>query len=101
MQMAANTGFLAMVGGAVPFVHFDELKETGEMLEKSLGIGRLTRQALRPLINQASEAARAQVCSTVPTGHTRRRPRAKAKLSGRMSDGRGSDCCTSMASATR
>jgi hypothetical protein len=53
MQMSANTGFLATVGGAVPFLHFDELKETGEMLEKSLGIGRLTRQALLPLIHHA------------------------------------------------
>src|SRR6185437_3541191 len=34
MQLAVNTGFLALIGGAIPFEHFDEVKEIGEMLEK-------------------------------------------------------------------
>lgn len=53
MFMSANTSFLAFVGGLVPQIHLDELKELGEMLEKSLGIGRLTRRALTPLIQHA------------------------------------------------
>jgi hypothetical protein len=50
MQMSVNTGLMAILGGAVPFAHMDELKEIGEMLEKSLGLGRLNRQALRPYV---------------------------------------------------
>jgi hypothetical protein len=50
MQMSVNTGLLAILGGCVPGCHLDELKEIGEMLEKSLGLGRLNRQALRPYV---------------------------------------------------
>jgi hypothetical protein len=50
MQMSTNTALMALLGGCFPEVHLDELKELGEMLEKSLGLGRLTRQAMRPVI---------------------------------------------------
>jgi DNA-binding transcriptional MerR regulator len=52
MQMAINTSFYAAAGGCVPLVHLDELKELGEQLEKSLGLSRLIRRALTPLIQQ-------------------------------------------------
>jgi hypothetical protein len=52
MLMSANTGFLAVVGGSVPGFHWDELKELGEMLDKTIGVGRLIRRALTPLIQQ-------------------------------------------------
>jgi hypothetical protein len=52
MQMSVNTAFYAAAGGCIPEVHLDELKELGEQLEKSLGLGRLIRRALTPLIQQ-------------------------------------------------
>src|SRR5215472_2381442 len=51
MQMSVNTAILGVIGGAVPGgFHLDDVKELGEMLEKSLGLGRLVRQFLAPYI---------------------------------------------------
>lgn len=52
MQMSGNAAFLGILGGLLPQVHLDELKEATEMLEKSLGLNRLVRLALTPLIQQ-------------------------------------------------
>ncbi len=52
MQMSGNAAFLGILGGLMPQVHLDELKEATEMLEKSLGLNRLVRLALTPLIQQ-------------------------------------------------
>lgn len=51
MQMSVNAGVLGLIGGAVPGgFHLDELKELNEMLEKSLGLGRMVRQFVMPYI---------------------------------------------------
>jgi hypothetical protein len=45
------SGIMGLIGGAVPFgFHFEELRELGEEVARNIGLGRLVRQALRPLI---------------------------------------------------
>jgi len=45
------TGTLALLGGLVPFAHIDEIREIGENVARNLGLGRLARLAMQPLIH--------------------------------------------------
>jgi hypothetical protein len=44
------TGILAAIGGAFPIGHLEELRELGEEVAKNIGLGRLVRRALTPLV---------------------------------------------------
>jgi hypothetical protein len=44
------TGILASIGGAFPVGHLEELRELGEEVAKNIGLGRLVRRALTPLV---------------------------------------------------
>lgn len=50
MNFSFATAALGILGGLVPVGHVDELRELGDELAKNLGLGRLTRLALQPLI---------------------------------------------------
>lgn len=45
------TGILAAVGGMFPVGHLNELRELGEEVARNIGLGRLVRQALMPLVH--------------------------------------------------
>jgi hypothetical protein len=44
-------GIMGLIGGMVPEVHLEELRELGEEVAQNVGLGRLVRRALTPLIN--------------------------------------------------
>jgi hypothetical protein len=89
MLMSSNTSFLAVLGGLVPQIHLEELKELGEMLEKSLGFGRLTRRGLAPLITEAvTKPLDRKYRSQFQQDILGAEQIAKAKLSGRMNESR-------------
>jgi hypothetical protein len=45
------SGIMGLLGGLVPFgFHVNELRELGEDVARNIGLGRLVRQALRPLV---------------------------------------------------
>jgi hypothetical protein len=52
--LAINFGLassiIGIAGGALEFLHLDELRELGEEVAKNIGLGRLVRRALTPLI---------------------------------------------------
>jgi hypothetical protein len=50
INFGTATGILAFLGGLVPMVHADEIREIGEEVAKNLGLGRLHRMAMQPLI---------------------------------------------------
>lgn len=50
INFGTATGILATIGGLAPFVHLDEIREIGEEVAKNLGLGRLQRLALAPLV---------------------------------------------------
>lgn len=50
MQFSASVGFLGVLGEIASLGHIKELAEVGEMLEKSLGLGRLMRQVMAPYL---------------------------------------------------
>jgi hypothetical protein len=50
INFATATGIIATIGGLVPEVHLDELREIGEQVAKNLGLGRLQRLALAPIV---------------------------------------------------
>lgn len=50
MQFSSAVGFLGLLGEIFTIGHVKELSEIGEILERSLGLGRLTRLVLAPLI---------------------------------------------------
>lgn len=43
-------GIMGLIGGMVPEVHLEELRELGEEVAQNVGLGRLVRRALTPLI---------------------------------------------------
>jgi hypothetical protein len=49
-NFALQNGILGLIGAAVPKVHLDEVRELGEGVAEALGLGRLSRQALGPLV---------------------------------------------------
>ena len=44
------SGIMGVIGGMVPVGHVDELRELGEEVATNIGLGRLVRRALTPLI---------------------------------------------------
>lgn len=50
INFGTATGIIAALGGLFPEVHLDEMREIGELVAKNLGLGRLTRLAIQPLI---------------------------------------------------
>jgi len=44
------SGIMGVIGGMVPLAHMDELRELGEEVAQNIGLGRLVRRALQPLI---------------------------------------------------
>lgn len=50
INFGTATGIIATLGGLAPFVHLDEIREIGEEVAKNLGLGRLQRLALAPLV---------------------------------------------------
>jgi len=50
INFGAATGVIGTLGGLVPEVHLNELREIGEEVARNLGLGRLQRQALKPII---------------------------------------------------
>lgn len=44
------SGIMGVIGGLVPIGHVDELRELGEEVARNIGLGRLVRRALTPLI---------------------------------------------------
>lgn len=45
------SGIMGLIGGMVPYGHWDELRELGEEVARNVGLGRLVRQALMPLVH--------------------------------------------------
>lgn len=52
LNFGIQTGLLALLGGAVPIAHLDEVREMGVEAARNIGLGRLVRQALRPLVQE-------------------------------------------------
>lgn len=50
INFGTATGIIATIGGLVPEVHLDEIREIGEQVAKNLGLGRLQRLALAPIV---------------------------------------------------
>jgi len=50
INFGTATGIIATLGGLAPFVHLDEIREIGEDVAKNLGLGRLQRLALAPIV---------------------------------------------------
>lgn len=44
------SGIMGLIGGMVPYGHWEELRELGEEVANNVGLGRLVRLALRPLV---------------------------------------------------
>jgi hypothetical protein len=44
------SGIMGVIGAAIPYGHFEELRELGEEVATNIGLGRLVRRALTPLI---------------------------------------------------
>lgn len=51
INFGTATGIIAALGGLVPAVHLDEFREIGEQVAKNLGLGRMHRQVMKPIIN--------------------------------------------------
>jgi len=50
INFGTATGVLATLGGLVPAIHLDDIREIGEQVAGNLGLGRLGRQVLRPVV---------------------------------------------------
>ncbi len=50
INFGTATGIIGTLGGLVPEVHLNELREIGEEVARNLGLGRLHRMALKPVI---------------------------------------------------
>ncbi len=44
------SGIMGVIGGLIPLIHLDELRELGEEVARNIGLGRLVRRALTPLV---------------------------------------------------
>ena len=44
-------GIMGLIGGLIPYGHWEELRELGEEVARNVGLGRLVRQALMPLVH--------------------------------------------------
>jgi len=50
INFGTATGIIAVLGGLFPWVHLDEIRQIGEEVARNLGLGRLHRLAIEPLI---------------------------------------------------
>lgn len=50
INFGTATGIIGTLGGLAPFVHLDEIREIGEEVARNLGLGRLQRLALAPIV---------------------------------------------------
>jgi Holliday junction resolvasome RuvABC DNA-binding subunit len=50
INFGTATGVLATLGGLVPAIHLDDIREIGEAVAQNLGLGRLGRQVLKPIV---------------------------------------------------
>ena len=50
INFATANGIIATLAGLVPEIHLDEIREIGEEVAKNLGLGRLQRLALAPIV---------------------------------------------------
>ena len=50
INFGTATGIIATLGGLVPFVHLDEVREIAEEVARNLGLGRLHRMVMKPLL---------------------------------------------------
>jgi len=50
INFGVANGIIGTIGGMVPEVHLDEVREMGEQVARNLGLGRLQRLALQPLV---------------------------------------------------
>jgi hypothetical protein len=50
VNFAVQNAIISIIGSFVPEVHLDDLRELGVEVAQNLGLGRLIRQALRPLV---------------------------------------------------
>jgi hypothetical protein len=44
------SGIMGLIGGLIPYGHVDEIRELGEEVASNIGLGRLVRRALTPLV---------------------------------------------------
>jgi hypothetical protein len=51
VNFGTATGIIATLGGLVPWIHLDEVREIAEQVARNLGLGRLNRQVMKPLVN--------------------------------------------------
>jgi len=51
INFGTATGILGLLGGMCPWLHLDEVREIGEEVAKNLGLGRMHRGAIKPLID--------------------------------------------------
>jgi len=51
INFGTATGVLAAIGGLAPFIHLDDIRMIGEDVAKNLGLGRLHRLAMKPLMD--------------------------------------------------
>lgn len=50
VDFAVSSSFISMLGEALSFGHLREFRELGVQLARNLGLGRLSREALKPLV---------------------------------------------------
>ena len=50
INFSTASGILTTLAGIVPFVHLDDIREIAELVSKNLGLGRLQRLALAPIV---------------------------------------------------
>lgn len=51
VNMAIQNGLLTMLGGVIPQIHLDDVRELGEGVATNMGLGRLHARAMRPLVD--------------------------------------------------
>ncbi len=49
INFGAATGLLGVIGGLVPQLRLEELREVGELVARNLGLGRLHRMVMKPI----------------------------------------------------
>lgn len=63
------SGIMGLIGGLIPYGHVDEIRELGEEVAQNIGLGRLVRRALTPLVDTlvSKPAQRAVNVKYLPT----------------------------------
>jgi len=51
INFGTATGILAAIGGLLPQIRLDEIREIGEQVARNLGLGRMHRMVMKPLVN--------------------------------------------------